>query len=113
MKSVSSATFWGLGGFVTGAIFWHFIGFWGFVSDVVFSSRSHLEDRQIAQSGPQCVEVALDRVTQAIRTVPCALETPELDESANSVKGDFLGYRHRLARGPRGKGVIKLTSGEK
>ncbi len=113
LKSVSSAVLWGAGGFVTGAIFWHFIGFWGFVSDVVFSRRAQLEHRLIAQSGPQCIEVALARATGAIRAVPCAFEAPELDESANSVKGDFLGYRHRLARTPRNESAIKLSSGEK
>lgn len=113
IKSVSSAVCWGAGGFVTGAIFWHFIGFWGFVSDVVFSSRAHLEDRQIAQSGPQCIEVALERATGAIRAEPCAMKAPELDESANSTKGDFFGYRPRAVGSPRSTSAIKLTSGEK
>ncbi len=113
IKSVSSAALWGAGGFLTGVIFWHCIGFWGFVSDVVFSNRAHLDDRQIAQSGPQCIEFVLERATGTIHAEPCAMEAPELDESANSAKGDFLSHRQRLARGPRSKSVIKLTSGEK
>ena len=68
------AVVWGLSGFVFGAVFWHFIGFWGFVSDVVFSSRAHVDERLIAQTGPYCVEVALDRTTGAIWGKPCALE---------------------------------------
>lgn len=35
-------------GFVTGAIFWHFVGFWSFMSQIVFSSPER--QRQTAQA---------------------------------------------------------------
>ena len=70
------AAFWGPGGFLVGAIFWHFIGFWGFVGDVVFSSRPATEYHQIAQTGPHCIELVLDRASGGVRGLPCALEAP-------------------------------------
>ena len=110
---VLPAAFWGFGGFLVGAIFWHFIGFWSFVGDVVFSSRPPAEYREIAQTGPHCIELVLDRASGAVRGLPCALEVPRLDESANAVKGDYLGHRKHLARAPRGPQPVKLTSGER
>ena len=101
---------WGITGFLVGAIFWHFIGFWGFVSEVVFSNRRAVEDRQIAQTGPQCLQILLDRSSGAVRGEPCAPEAPQLDESASAVKSDFLSSRRHLARGAR---AVRLTAGDR
>ena len=104
------AAAWGITGFLVGAIFWHFIGFWGFVSEVVFSNRRAVEDRQIAQTGPQCLQILLDRSSGAVRGEPCAPEAPQLDESASAVKSDFLSSRRHLARGTR---AVRLTAGDR
>ena len=34
----TDALFWGCSGFVAGAVFWYFVGFWGFLSAVVFEA---------------------------------------------------------------------------
>ena len=104
------AAAWGITGFLVGAIFWHFIGFWGFVSEVVFSNRRAVEDRQIAQTGPQCLQILLDRSRGTVRGEPCAPEAPQLDESASAVKSDFLSSRRHLARGAR---AVRLTAGDR
>ena len=110
LRIFASSAFWGVSGFIVGAIFWHFIGFWGFVSEVVFSNRPRLEDRVVQQAGPHCIELVLDRTTGTVQGTECALEAPQLDESAISVKGDFLINRPRLARGSR---AVRLSSGER
>ena len=108
-----SAGHWAVAGFVCGALFWHFIGFWGFVSEVVFSSRTPTEDRQIAQAGVYCIELVLDRATGRVHDQPCALEAAQLDESSMSAKVDFLADRPRLARRTRTGRGTRLTSGER
>lgn len=37
---ITPALLWGGLGFVLGALFWHFVGFWSFVSDVVLNATS-------------------------------------------------------------------------
>ena len=100
-------------GFLVGAIFWHFIGFWGFVSEVVFSHRQGVEDRQIAQTGAHCLQLILDRSTGTVRGEPCALEAPQLDESASTAKSDFLANRRQLAHGRRASRAIRVTAGDR
>ena len=39
---------WSVIGFVGGAVFWHFIGFWGFVSEVVLAGNSPMAVEQVA-----------------------------------------------------------------
>ena len=101
---------WGITGFFVGAVFWHFIGFWGFVGEVVFGNRPPAEDRQLAQTGPACVAIMLDRATGSVGSVNCPTQAPQLDESASSAKGDFLTQRSRLARSGR---AVRLSSGAK
>jgi hypothetical protein len=79
---------WSVLGFVGGAVFWHFVGFWGFVSDVVLPEgplahvrqaglhapppalRSHW--LQVADASPApCTRLSRDRRTGATRAEPC------------------------------------------
>lgn len=48
LEGAGSALLWGGSGFLIGAIFWHFIGFWGFVSTVVLGDQ---ESKRHAQEG--------------------------------------------------------------
>ncbi len=76
---------WGGLGFLIGAVFWHFIGFWGFVSDIVL--RGHPEDaRVIAQTGRDCTELALDRNGGVVKGLACPMHAPELPESGRAVR---------------------------
>ena len=89
---------WGLLGFLVGAVFWHFIGFWGFISDVVL--RGHPDDiRIIAQVGPECTEMVLDRTTGAVTATACPASAPVLVENIRSERQDSarLGLPRSLA----------------
>lgn len=78
---------WGGLGFLIGAAFWHFIGFWSFVSDIVL--KGHPEDaRVIAQTGRDCTELVLDRNTGVVKSLACPMHAPELPESGRAVRED-------------------------
>lgn len=87
---------WGLAGFLVGAVFWHLIGFWVFVSEVVLKGpelgqpaavardETALRLRDLAarsagyrvRSGSAaCVALALDRRSGQTRPTAC-IETP-------------------------------------
>ncbi|MFM9940843.1 MAG: hypothetical protein ACKVP7_15270 [Hyphomicrobiaceae bacterium] len=78
---------WGIAGFLIGAIFWHFIGFWGFVSDIVLKGRPQ-DSRIVAQTGSDCTELALDRATGVIHATACPIHAPQLAEVARSDRED-------------------------
>ena len=78
---------WGFLGFVVGAAFWHFIGFWGFVSDVVLKGHPG-DERVIAQTGHDCVELAIDRQTGTVTPMACPLFAPELAEGRRAFRED-------------------------
>lgn len=78
---------WGFVGFVIGAVFWHFIGFWGFVSNTVLNGAPP-EHRHVAQTGFNCSEFAIDRTTGQTKPVPCPFHAPELADIARSVRSD-------------------------
>ncbi len=108
--TTTSPALWGLLGFVIGAVFWHFIGFWGFVSDVVFNGPAPLEARYIEQTGPRCIELVFDRTAGVTRGQSCAVDAPLLDERSVSVKDEFQGRRGKVARGGP---AIRLSAGDR
>lgn len=78
---------WGFGGFLIGAIFWHAIGFWGFIGDVVLKGPDP-HASTIARSMPiaepaNCTALALDRATGETYSAPCARSVHPLEEAAN------------------------------
>lgn len=88
---------WGLLGFLVGAVFWHFIGFWGFVSDVVL--RGHPDDvRVVSQTGRDCIEMMLDRETGHVKGIACPLHAQILPEGTRLVRADS--ERLRQAKKP-------------
>ena len=78
---------WAFVGFVIGAVFWHFIGFWSFVSDTVLRGPASAT-RVIAQTGQDCSEFALDRATGQIKLLPCPLHAPQMADISVSVRSD-------------------------
>jgi len=93
MRRAGSAVVYGLLGFVLGAIFWHFVGFWDFVGQVMFKGRP--SETQISQAPPPvklkervsgvsplavviepgaCTTLELDRSSGATRAVACEIE---------------------------------------
>ncbi len=89
----------GVLGFLVGALFWHLIGFWGFVHDVVL--KGPVVTRAAQQSGPACTELVYDRETRITRAVPCPQTAPLLAEVEKS-REDFAGpTRSRWVRNSR------------
>lgn len=94
-RRIGSAVGYGMIGFLLGAVFWHFVGFWDFVGQVMF--RGHAHDHQITQapapiklkervggaSGPlavvlepgSCSTLQLDRDSGQTSEVPCESAT--------------------------------------
>ena len=92
--STGSALAWAGLGFLVGAVFWHFIGFWGFVSSIVLSGQP-TPARLVEQTGPACVELVLDRATDRTAAMPCPDDAPLLAEGARAERQDFAGPRDR------------------
>ena len=105
---------WSVFGFVAGAVFWHFVGFWGFLSEVVFAKEpftfipagAHAiyapppEARsrwlQVADASPApCTLLLLDRQTGVTSARPCE------DDHAPLPADAFQGREDRLAIGAR------------
>lgn len=84
---------WGIAGFVIGAVFWHSIGFWGFVERIVYKGRPDEAAHYVAQTGPECVSLSLDAETRALVATECPLDAPLLNEGVESVRSDFAGTR--------------------
>lgn len=78
-RSLISGLSYGLFGFVLGAIFWHFVGFWDFVGQVMFKSRTG--DTEIAQaSAPPKLKDRVSGVTAlAVMPEPHSCSTLQLD----------------------------------
>lgn len=106
---VTNSLLWGVLGFIVGAVFWHFIGFWGFVSEVVFVGRSMHEDRLVDQTGANCVQLAIDRGSGIVRPEHCPLEAEFLNEGVLAIRSDFAGIRG--SKFPNWS--IRLSSGDR
>jgi hypothetical protein len=93
-RRAGSALAYGLLGFILGAIFWHFVGFWDFVGQVMFKGRPI--ETQITQAPPPiklkervsgvsalavviepeaCTTLQLDRVAGTTKAVSCEVES--------------------------------------
>lgn len=107
--SVFARASWGMAGFLIGAAFWHFIGFWNFVSEVVFVGHSVRAERLVDQAGALCVQLALDRETGVVSDQRCPVETPLLNEGALAIRGDFAG--EQWARSLLVKPSIRISDG--
>jgi hypothetical protein len=96
---------WGVLGFLVGAVFWHFVGFWAFVSDVVLAggpeaaredqvsnSRSgwvQTADASAAMSA--CVSLSLDRRTGVTSAQACDAGGEALASDALQGREDRIG----------------------
>ncbi|WP_333794235.1 hypothetical protein [Hyphomicrobium sp.] len=93
---------WSVLGFVAGAVFWHFIGFWSFVSDVVLVGDAPPAAMRAAEpiaialadtpSAQACTRLALDRRTGETSAHACDADSPLLPADA------FEGRQDRMPR---------------
>ena len=90
---------WAVAGFVAGAIFWHFIGFWGFVSEAVWHAarpERPASVRASATADPQKPLLYPARIARphmgraAARIVPDAIADAATDGKAGAAAGQFL-----------------------
>ena len=84
-------------GFLIGAAFWHVVGFWGFVREVTLHGPV-AEPRAVAQTGPACSALLLDRDTRRVQQTTCPPEAHQLVENVGEGKGDFAGGQRMAAR---------------
>jgi hypothetical protein len=76
---------YGLLGFVCGAVAWHFVGFWSTFHEILVRGpvRQPTEHHALAQTGPNCTLLSIDRQTGATQAGPCPDVTVELAEASN------------------------------
>lgn len=79
------AVIYGLAGFICGAVFWHFIGFWSTFHDILVRGPAREPDvpHLVAQTGPSCTALVLDRDRGVTRAEPCPPSNIELAEATN------------------------------
>jgi hypothetical protein len=80
---------WAASGFIAGAVFWHAVGFWSFISDVVFNKDERtwtLGAAEVAGNAnislptiflvdpANCTALALDRSSNSTLVLPCPKE---------------------------------------
>ncbi|MGQ0673894.1 MAG: hypothetical protein ACT4N2_13605 [Hyphomicrobium sp.] len=98
------ALVWSGAGFILGAVFWHFVGFWGFVSEIVYAGPGDQPAvaavrRNAAQAAPHrvpahlreaaaCVKLVLDRAALETRTRNCSSADRRLPHIGVSARGD-------------------------
>ena len=99
---------WGGLGFITGILAWHVIGFWGFVSTVVFNQDGVVEQaalerptrtvpavagyaRVAYKADPKfCVSLVLDRATGQTQPAACLGDTEPLRDAGRQKRGNSL-----------------------
>lgn len=104
---------WSVAGFVVGAVFWHFIGFWGFVADVVLAGGTAASvDHHAGRAQPQlvrmadaqesaspiaaaCTSLVLDRRTGTTSAIACGETGAALPMDATDGREDRLGGHSR------------------
>jgi hypothetical protein len=95
---------WGLAGFVLGVVFWHFVGFWSFVSDVVFVGREDATPAPVVRRAdsrpagaaratapgiaPHCVKLVMSRENGDTRAERCSLGEAQLVNAGTGVRAD-------------------------
>jgi hypothetical protein len=92
---------WCLAGFLSGIVFWHLVGFWGFVAHIVLKG----EDRApaaaaiapraagrhalpLSDPAARCVALRLSRSGGAVEAGPCASHSPLVRAGPLARRGD-------------------------
>ena len=85
LNGAFSAFIYVMAGFICGAVFWHFIGFWSTFHDILVRgpTREAAVPHLVAQTGPSCTALVLDRERGVTRAEACAPSNIELAEATN------------------------------
>ncbi len=85
-----AALLWGGLGFIAGAVFWHLVGFWSFIAEVVLDRAPAAQASVVAPpstasvptvvlvEADRCTTLALDRRSNLTLAVPCANDGSQL-----------------------------------
>lgn len=76
---------WSVTGFLAGAVFWHFVGFWGFVSEVVLAGGPPVE-RAAVHSVPTTVRTKRVQVAATAADTPCTLVSRDRQTGLTSAR---------------------------
>lgn len=80
-RTLRAALLWGALGFFAGAVFWHAVGFWTFVSEVVLNREDSAKFARQAAAGPDALAQPELPVIYLIDPANCT--ALELDRTAN------------------------------
>lgn len=80
-RTLRAALLWGALGFFAGAVFWHAVGFWDFVSEVVLNREDSAKFARQAAAGPDALAQPELPVIYLIDPANCT--ALELDRTAN------------------------------
>lgn len=97
-----------LAGFVVGAVFWHFVGFWDFVSTLVYAPPQSalvqqapvapVENRAaLSVSYANCASLILDRTSGLTSVGPCRSQIFGRVEYTGSSRGDLVAGKGSLS----------------
>lgn len=95
-QHVRGAALWATLGFVLGAVFWHAIGFWTFMSELIFDRAETVA----AQASPSLGEIIeTGSLPTIVRIDPASCTSLELDRTSNQIAErpcprDGLALRH-------------------
>jgi hypothetical protein len=100
-RTVRTAILWGALGFFSGAIFWHAVGFWTFVSGAILNRGGDVAfAREVAAAQPElpviylidpasCTALELDRTANRTAVRPCPREGLALRLEASGDREDL------------------------
>lgn len=99
-RTLRAALLWGALGFFAGAIFWHAVGFWTFVSEVVLNRGDGAVFARAAAAQPElpviylvdpasCTALELDRTANRTAVRPCPREGLALRLEASGDREDL------------------------
>lgn len=104
-RPVRGAALWATIGFVGGAVFWHAVGFWTFMSDLVFDSAEAVAASDVTSGvndivtgslptilhvdPANCISLKLDRLAGQTAAHPCPPEGLALRHDESGERGDL------------------------
>lgn len=80
---------WALCGFLIGAVFWHFVGFWSFVTTIVLKGPETIQEGApvVTHRVANCTMLVLDRRHGGTTSEPCS-DIPLRLEARSTGRGD-------------------------
>ncbi|HRD74727.1 MAG TPA: hypothetical protein PK264_02135 [Hyphomicrobiaceae bacterium] len=97
---------WATMGFLSGAVFWHAVGFWAFLAGLL----SHGPATETSVLGSDCVTLVIDRTTGTTSAEACPELIARLPDGTRNYRGPLLTAELRRARLPASRWEITVNS---